>query len=329
MVELSRTTQTDLKSIRESLSHQLSDVEHKLANSQQRIEDCLVEMNTKTTTNFETTKEESSDSIGVVETKLANLTVKVVDNFFNANCLLKCMFTAIRQSIKSLVFNLRDKLVANQERMEKKLDNLIAICRDTHQFSDTEFVNVKHALTQANRHFDEISKRLDEMMAKIADLEEKHHVQIEKELEIEHISLETREKLGEQKLVLDEIARFKFPSLPQPVVPPSPPPPPPPPKKEVDDGIKRTIRRFDQPTLSQISKTTKGKLNVPAPHTSTSSMSPAVSSSSLSTASHGQATASAAAAAAASTSKTKPDSSAKKTDQSSTLSSHHSPEGKE
>ena len=57
------------------------------------------------TQNFETTKEESSDSIGVVENKLENLTTKVVDNFLNANNLLKYLINATRQSFKAILLN--------------------------------------------------------------------------------------------------------------------------------------------------------------------------------------------------------------------------------
>jgi hypothetical protein len=255
MIELSRTTQSDLKSIREHISHQLTDVEHRLANSQQRIEDCLVEMNTKTTTNFETTKEESSDSIGVVENKLENLTTKVVDNFLNANNLLKYLINATRQSFKAILLNLRNKLIANQEIIIQKLDSLTKICTNTREFSDDEFLSVKLALNQANKHFDEISQRLNEMMNKIHDLEEKHHFQIQKELEIEFITQDTREKLNEQRNILEQISNIKLP----PARTPSPPKVQP--KKDTDDLIKRTIRRFDQPTLSQMSKTTKAKIS--------------------------------------------------------------------
>jgi hypothetical protein len=217
-------------------------------------------MNTKTTTNFETTKEESSDSIGVVENKLENLTAKVTDSFVNANYLLKYFISATRQSFKTILLNLRKKLVANQETIINKLDLVINICRNTREFSDDEFVNVKHALNQANRHFDEISKRLDEMMNKIHELEEKHHFQIQKELEIEYISQDTREKLNEQREILEQLANIKIPTQPQAPSRPSSPPKPHL-KKEADDIIKRTIRRFDQPTLSQMSKATKAKIS--------------------------------------------------------------------
>ena len=76
------------------------------------------------------------------------------------------------------MLNLRNKLVANQELIIQKLDSLTKICTNTREFSDDEFLNVKLALNQANKHFDEISQRLNEMMSKINDLEEKHHFQI-------------------------------------------------------------------------------------------------------------------------------------------------------
>ena len=252
-----------------------------------------------------------------------------MDNFLSANNLLRCLFRALSQSTKSLLFNLRDKLVANQMSIMEKLDHLISICKNTREFSDDEFLNVKHALTQANKHFEEISERLNLMMNKIRDLEDKHHFQIQKELEIEFITQETRDKLSEQKLLLDQIANLKFPSR-------SPSPPPvPQPKKEVDDRIKQTIRRFDQPTLSQMSKTTKaktttGQLHLPKEVSPKATLSAASSSTSLAGATHGESSIHEAAAATSSATEISPthsDSSeqgSKKTDltkKSSTLSS--------
>lgn len=60
--EVAKCTNADLKAIREMLATQITDVETKLSNSQQRLEDVLVEMARKSTNNFETTLEEGENS---------------------------------------------------------------------------------------------------------------------------------------------------------------------------------------------------------------------------------------------------------------------------
>ena len=125
MIELSRSTNSDLKSIRENLTNQISEVEHKLSNSQQRIEDCLIEMTCRTATDFEITKEDSSNSIGIVEDKLEKLTNGMFQNFFALNTILKYYFTSIRQSFKNLISNLETKAMVHFKKVEKKLDELI------------------------------------------------------------------------------------------------------------------------------------------------------------------------------------------------------------
>ena len=141
---------------------------------------------------------------------------------------MKHLLLALKQSLKSLLFNLRDILVSNQTKIIDKLDHIISLSKNTREFSNDEFVIVKHALTQANNHFNEISQRLNQMMNKIHELEEKHNFHIQKTTEIE-------------KYLQNQ--------------PPSPPKSQP--KKDSDERIKQKIRRFDQPTLSQISKTAK------------------------------------------------------------------------
>ena len=72
LVELSRSTGEELKSIRETFGNQLTDVEIKLSNSQQRLEDQLLEMGRKTITNFELNKEDSSNQMNFVENRFLN-----------------------------------------------------------------------------------------------------------------------------------------------------------------------------------------------------------------------------------------------------------------
>lgn len=209
MIELSRSTNSDLKSIRENLTNQISEVEHKLSNSQQRIEDCLIEMTCRTATDFEITKEDSSNSIGIVEDKLEKLTNGMFQNFFALNTILKYYFTAIRQSFKNLISNLEAKAMAHFKKIEKKLDELNLLSKENHKANNEEFELVKKALIHVSDHVDVLNGKLDKIMDKMNILQTNYDMQIEKGAKLENLLAETRSKIDQQKSILSELPKYQ------------------------------------------------------------------------------------------------------------------------
>ena len=202
MIELTRSTNSDLRSIRENLSHQIEEVEHKLSNSQQRIEDCLVEMTCRTTTNFESTKEDSSNSIGLVEIKLDDLTAQSFINFFDLRNLIKLGFGSIKQSFKSLFYNLELKFTTHLTRIETKIDELIGINTTNQQLTNNQFLNEKTSLTQLFEQMNYVSHSLERLMEKFNELESFQTQHVERDSKINSLLVETIDKINEQNSII-------------------------------------------------------------------------------------------------------------------------------
>ena len=266
LIELTRSTNTDIKTIRENLSHQIGEVEHKLANSQQRIEDCLVEMTCRTTTNFESTKEDSSNSIGLVEVKLDSFSAHVTQSFFDIVCLIRFCYTSLKQSVKNLIKNLDLKLTTHLVRIEDKLDLIINMNKSNQIANNDEFATVKNNLIQVSDHLIDLSHRLEKIIENIAVLENHHSTQIEKGIKLETLLDDTREKIEQQKIILLDIPKHQSHPIEEPKTEQFLQPKLAERRKselkvEPFDKVKALIKGFDQPTLSTLSKLQGAKLS--------------------------------------------------------------------
>jgi hypothetical protein len=181
MIELGRSTNSDLRSIKDSLLHQIEEVEHKLGNSQQRIEDCLIEMNCKSATNLEATKEESSNTMQLLESKIVDLHSQMANNFTSLSAAVRVSFTSIRQSFKQLIKD-HDSLVAiNLNRVESKLDELIRLVKN---IKPSNITNVSGGVSAEfyDESFSQLAARLDNLLEKMKSLEVGQEILLKREL---------------------------------------------------------------------------------------------------------------------------------------------------
>ena len=206
LTELSRSTQSDLQLIRESISHQLTDVEYKLTNSQQRIADCLIEMNTKNTTNFETTKEESSDSLELVQVKLE----KFLDqNFFDLKRLTNVSFSSARQSFKKIISNFEEKTFLKFKDIKQYLEGLYNFSKNNQEENKKEFNDIKQSIISLATKLDQANYYLEKISDKLKILESTTDLQFHKAKSIQNSLDETIQKIEHQKLALEQLPKYQ------------------------------------------------------------------------------------------------------------------------
>jgi hypothetical protein len=123
--ELSRATSYDLKSIRDLLTTQISDVETKLSNSQQRLEDCLVEMSRKTKNNFESTQEATSSQLDGVGSQVADSQNAITTNIADLNQLTSQKMNELKETYDEQVENLKEQINVNVARMTEQVSAMM------------------------------------------------------------------------------------------------------------------------------------------------------------------------------------------------------------
>ncbi len=123
LVELSRMTTNDMKTMREILTNQINDVETKLSNSQQRLEDILVEILRKTTNNFETTKEDTLGELANVENNLGDTQKEITNNIQELN-------DATNQKMDELKESYESQFAAIRQEMNESLTSMTDQVRD-------------------------------------------------------------------------------------------------------------------------------------------------------------------------------------------------------
>ena len=202
IVELGRTSNSDLKAMRENLTQKLDEVEHRLANSQQRIENSLVEMNCKTTTNFETHKEDSSNSIGLVEEKCVEIASCLVLSFLSLNEWLRKQFISLRNSFRDLIRESSRKILYNQRNIEAKLDTLILITKMNQELHSSEKTTGEKTIHGVAKSLDEVNLKLDKSMEKLLSIQRINDNQQLSDDKIEKILGEIKETLEQQKSIL-------------------------------------------------------------------------------------------------------------------------------
>jgi hypothetical protein len=169
-MEVSKTTNDDLKMMKESFFKQLSDVESKLCNSQQRLEDCLLEMSRKTLNNFETTKEDSTNQIGGIESKLFGSQNQIKMQVADMNRAMNMKFDALKQSIASKMDILKTTFTQSHTQILAEFVNMMKVnhqaFQQTNQRFDhisTSFVPMRFQLNNYQSDFDKIYARFDEL----------------------------------------------------------------------------------------------------------------------------------------------------------------------
>ncbi|CAF0869034.1 unnamed protein product [Brachionus calyciflorus] len=140
--ELSRSTNADLKAIRELLTNQISDVETKLTNSQQRLEDCLVEMSRKTTNNFEFTQQDSSAQLDIVQQKVSESQQLLNSGINELNRTTNEKIKALKNSYNSQLKNTKNELVNTQKQLENNLNNLAALTQEMSRMTNEQFKSI-------------------------------------------------------------------------------------------------------------------------------------------------------------------------------------------
>jgi ankyrin repeat protein len=228
IMEVSKSTNDDLKMMKESFFKQLNDVESKLCNSQQRLEDCLLEMSRKTLNNFETTKEDSSNQIGSIESKLFGSQNQIKMQLADINRAMNMKFDSLKQSIASKMDILKTTFTQSHTQILAEFVNMMKVnhqaFQQTNQRFDhisTSFVPMRFQLNNYQSDFDKIYARFDDLN-KIQEtilknqeeerkLREKKFTTIdvqceEKELEplIQTVGEETQTEENEQQIVQDE-----------------------------------------------------------------------------------------------------------------------------
>ena len=184
--------------MRENLTQKLDEVEHRLANSQQRIENCLVEMSCTTTTNFESHKEDASTSWSLVEEKCIAIHSCLTISFSSLNGkLFECM-RSLRDSFRDLLRDATRKLLYNQRNIEAKLDALLLITKANQLLLDEDKSSGQKTIHGVVKSLDEVNVKLDKSMEKLLSI----HEQQQSDVNIERILSEIKETLEQQKCIL-------------------------------------------------------------------------------------------------------------------------------
>jgi hypothetical protein len=126
-----------------------------LANTQQRLEDCIVEMSTKTATNFEMTKEDSTTQMDEIEATLQNYQSVINDDFNRLEYLTKYKFTGLKQSMNSRITTLNNDLT---NQIDKSLIHFTAISNQNFQNISTVLVNLTNSIERIEVKIKEIEE---------------------------------------------------------------------------------------------------------------------------------------------------------------------------
>ena len=189
MIELSRNTSEDLKSMRENLLNQIVDVEIRLSNSQQRLEDSLVEMSRKTTNNFETTQEDSSNQIKTVQSKLFESQSQIYNTLYDLNRNTSQTFTSLKQSYGSKLKQTELRFIKNQEKMQNNIKELYTMTNEISKVNEEHFKSIDQQFCKADDRINEIKSQFDKLIEIIASIQSLQKTQFEKnELTEKHLA---------------------------------------------------------------------------------------------------------------------------------------------
>ncbi len=113
LAQLAADSHKSFKLIKDALHDQMIEVNDKLNNSKQRLEDCLVEMSRKTDDNFENSAGDSSTALLAVERNLAHSQTRILEAVCSLECLISKRLRSTKDSIIQHIKN-SDRLACGQ-----------------------------------------------------------------------------------------------------------------------------------------------------------------------------------------------------------------------
>jgi ankyrin repeat protein len=184
-VEVSKITNTEIKNVKKSLARQLTEIEHKLSNSQLKLENYLLEMQSKTLTSFEVTKEDSNSSIKIVDTKLNGFTIKLIRIVYGYKVLVKLSFIRLKQMFKNSFMNFVSKLIKRQEGAENRIKNVGISAMKSQELFNLEFDARKIIFSLLADNISNLNQKTKYLRAKMEEFENFHKKKLERDLLIE------------------------------------------------------------------------------------------------------------------------------------------------
>ena len=125
ITELSAKNDKEFKLIKETFYSQMNDINEKMSNTKQRLEDCLVEMSRKTVANFETSADDSSAALLGVESNLLLSQNQIKNNIFALDVLTNNKFFSTKQSLIQKIKNSDHKNLLLHDSIVSKLNKML------------------------------------------------------------------------------------------------------------------------------------------------------------------------------------------------------------
>jgi hypothetical protein len=164
LLELSRSTGDDFKSIRESLATQIGEVETKLSNSQQRLEDCLNEMSRKTLTNFETNKEDNTQQMSVVEMRVSSAQKQMQESVREMNAKTNEKLRSMKQSFSGKLEHVEARLKQPYAALELNVNKLS-------ECTQHEFQSIAKTVLAITSALSELQLQVSQAVEKVARID--------------------------------------------------------------------------------------------------------------------------------------------------------------
>ena len=125
ITDLSAKNDKEFKLIKETFYSQMNDINEKMSNTKQRLEDCLVEMSRKTVANFETSADDSSAALLEVESNLLQSQTQIKNNIFALDVLTNTKFHSTKQSLTQTIKNSDYKNLIHHDNIVCKLNKML------------------------------------------------------------------------------------------------------------------------------------------------------------------------------------------------------------
>ena len=162
LTELARITNDDLKTMRETLAHQISDVAQKLGNAQLRLEDTLLENSRKSTNNIETTQEGSSSQLNAVEDKLMRSQRQMAIGIHELQRDTHAQTRALRQSFLAKFGELESHFLPPQRNLELMVGDALAKADRIYDADKKEFGALNILVNMLHNQMHELQFQLTE-----------------------------------------------------------------------------------------------------------------------------------------------------------------------
>ena len=171
ITELSAKNDKEFKLIKETFYSQMNDINEKMSNTKQRLEDCLVEMSRKTVANFETSADDSSAALLGVESNLLHSQDQIKNNIFALDVLTNTKFYSTKQSLIQTIKNSDHKNVMHHDSIVSKLNKMLEMdltqissnTTSIYEYLNTEFNRVKQVLTVMDGKMNVFQKHIEKM----------------------------------------------------------------------------------------------------------------------------------------------------------------------